>query len=494
MHILLMQFFTVSGLRLLRIPIAMVFLSLLYRIIGPEGVGNWSIIIAVSVFFNSVVFSWMQAQAVRKGRDEWLNRNKLSNTWASRQPLIVVGLIITFLIFLGQPFYFFEKITHLPESFGWLSFAHLIGILLLTEAQIIQQTTGKIARYAAYPVLIDIIIVCFIALLLIVKVEMTSIQIILGVIVLTAVFSGLIWYKEFIASYSWGGVTSDRDIRQIILHCGPVTFAALMGFSSDWCDHFLLQFFHNAKEVGLFQSGYQVMLAMMAMASPIAVIFLPELIDRLRVDPKAVRNYVQVVIPVVALIWLLFIIPCITFMPWMFSFAFGTQFQEAQSTMLILSIAVPGAIFTYLYTIIFNIQGRFMPQALFIGAMALINFIISFALVPTMGSSGAAIGTAVSYLAVQILYIVNQHRYIIISLTAPISLFSVGLFFGVVQLFIGNELICRIVLAILCIFTIVLLGRGFCKIQARAFSTLLPKNIAWIGRLLDLLLIKQKNT
>ena len=31
----------------------MIFLSLLYRIIGPEGVGNWSIIIAVSVFFKS---------------------------------------------------------------------------------------------------------------------------------------------------------------------------------------------------------------------------------------------------------------------------------------------------------------------------------------------------------------------------------------------------------------------------------------------------------
>ena len=492
-NLLLIQFFTISGSRLLRIPIAMVSITLLSRVIGPEGVGNWSLIIAVAVFFNSVFFSWMQSQAVRKGREEWLNSNKLANTWAARQPLILFGLVFTVLIFWWQPFSFFEKITHLPELFGWLSLAYLVGILWLSEAQIIQQTTGKISHYALIPLLIDTFIVIFLMIILYLEFEANSIQIISGIVILMTVCGCLIWWSEFISSHSWGGVTSNGVVGQLIIFGGPVAFSALMGFSSDWCDHFLLQYFHGAKEVGFFQSGYQVMLAMMAMGSPIAVIFLPKLIDKLKQDPKAEADYIQRVTPMVSLLWLLLIIPCITAMPWIFSFVFGTKFQDAQLTMLILCIAVPGSIFTYLYTILFNIQGRSIPPALFLGAMALTNLAISIALVPSMGSLGAAIGTAVSYLLVQMLYILNQHRYILVSSIAPISLFSVGLFFGVVQVFLGEEPAWRLILATLCMVVLILLGRELGTLEAKTFSNMLPKEVAWLGGLFDFLLTKNKH-
>lgn len=279
-------------------------------------------------------------------------------------------------------------------------------------------------------------------------------------------------------------------MHRIATYGGPVALGALMGYLSDWGDHFLLQYFHGAEQVGFFQAGYQAILALMALAAPVSVVFLPKLVDQMRHDPQTEADYIRRVVPIVVIFWLMMIFPCIAIIPWIFSAVFGDNFQVAQPALLILCIAVPGSIFTYLYTVLFNIQGRSGWPALYIGAMSATNFAVSFALVPSMGGLGAAAGTAISYLLVQSLYMLDQHRQLSVNAFVPGVLFVLACAFGVVQWIIGDQIVWRLLWTFACMGLLLLLARKFRIAEFDVVSRLLPQRFALIARALDRILTK----
>tara|TARA_B100001123_G_C15308944_1_gene1023651 strand:- start:1504 stop:1749 length:246 start_codon:yes stop_codon:yes gene_type:complete len=68
----LSDFISLTSGKLLPIPLTLLAASLLARTIGPEGVGKWAIILAVSNLFYSFFFSWTEAYNLRFGREEWI--------------------------------------------------------------------------------------------------------------------------------------------------------------------------------------------------------------------------------------------------------------------------------------------------------------------------------------------------------------------------------------------------------------------------------------
>ena len=105
----LSDFISLTSGKLLRIPLAVLSASLLARAIGPDGVGKWAMILAVSNLFHSFLFSWTQSYNVRFGREEWILKNKLSDIWATRWPLVVSGICLTTVFLFLQPFSFFDR-------------------------------------------------------------------------------------------------------------------------------------------------------------------------------------------------------------------------------------------------------------------------------------------------------------------------------------------------------------------------------------------------
>ena len=96
------NYFLLGGAKLLRAPLSILLISLLSNLIGPEGIGKWSMVIAVSTFFHSILLSWTQAPFVRFGYDEWQETTRLSQTWAARYPLILFGFVFALLILIIQ--------------------------------------------------------------------------------------------------------------------------------------------------------------------------------------------------------------------------------------------------------------------------------------------------------------------------------------------------------------------------------------------------------
>ena len=119
------HFLLLGGGRLFRIPLAILVISLLSRLIGPVGVGQWSMLAAISSLFQLFFLQWTQAPLVRFGREEWLDSKNLSKIWAARWPLIVFSFAFATLLLAFRPFSFFERLTSLPSNLWPLAAIYL---------------------------------------------------------------------------------------------------------------------------------------------------------------------------------------------------------------------------------------------------------------------------------------------------------------------------------------------------------------------------------
>jgi O-antigen/teichoic acid export membrane protein len=472
------------GAKVLRVPLALLVVSLLSRLIGPEGVGQWSMLVAVGTFFHSVFLNWTQAPAVRFGREEWINSNSLSKTWAARRPLIFFGFILALLLLTLRPFSFFEQLTFLPSSWWPLAVVYLFGLWSFAEVQSLLTITENFKHLAVLPLLVDTLLVLFLFFLILVPNLELKNNAIMGLVALTAFFWGGTWTKEFIRTSSWCKQMSWDETIRVLKFGWPMIPTFAVGYLIDWGDHFLLQHFHEAQQVGFFHAGYQVMLAMMALASPLMVIFIPKLIDMKGVDPNAELDYLDRVVPTVATLWLFAIIPGIAVIPWVFEFVFGYEFLGARPAFYILCAAIPGAVFANLYTVLFNIQGRLGRTGLFHVFSFLVNITISFILIPTWGSLGAAIGTTISYLLIQGLYIFDQHKHLSISSSKSSILFFFAIFYSVTQISVGGDMVGRLVVATMTMAGLLFIEKIWQTCDRQMVSDLLPRRFAWMGKLL----------
>ena len=484
------RFLILGGAKVLRIPVAMVVIVLLSRGIGPEGVGNWSMIVAVAAFFQSVFLYWTQAQAVRLGREEWLSTNRLSRTWAERWPLIVLALGLSALLIAFRPFSFFERLTGLPSSWWPLPLAYLIGLWCVSEAQCLLQTTGRFTRLASFQLISELIVVIFLLMLLVLSSAASRFLAFAGIIFITTACAALVWVIEFAFSRSWGGTVTMGGTRRMAATSWPVIMSALFGYVSDWGDHLILQQFGGAGDVGKFHSCYLVMTTLMGLAAPVLVVCVPQLVDNLSRNPRAEAVFLRQTVPVVVLFWLLGLIPTLAVIPWLFGVVFGPDFASAIPILLVLCIAVPGAIFSYLYSALFNIQGRMGQSAVIIAIMTVVNMTISFSLVPEFGGLGAAIGTACSYFIYQLLYMINQHVRLSVPIALPGTLFFCAYLFGVLQWFAGESVALRVVLAIASMTAVLLLARALNFSKPGMIASMLPERFLWFGRFMDRILTR----
>ena len=457
----LSDFISLTSGKLLRIPLAILSASLLARAIGPDGVGKWAMILAVSNLFYSFLFNWTQSFNVRFGREEWKSKKKLSDVWATRWPLVAsgIGLTTTFLFF--QPFSFLERFFNLSASWWPLILISTLGLWFFSESQSLFRVTGKMSRFATIPLLIELTTISYLTTIFFHPPNLRIPWAISGIILVTTVISGITWYKEFQFSRPSGGESNWEARKNLIKYSWPLIPGLFFNYLSNWGDHVLLQYFKSAKDVGFFSTGYQVMQALMGFASSVSILFLPKLIDRKLAETDVEKDYLIRLAPTIISLWLIILIPILVIIPWVFTLVFGKEFLEAIPVLLLLCAAVPSSIFTPIHSILYELQGR-LGKAVLINAMALgINFTISFAFVTRLGSIGVALGTTTSFFLSQFMFILDQHKYLKISKKQILILLIFSICFGVLQCITGENYVLRIVIATLSLTCLIALIRYF---------------------------------
>lgn len=476
----LLDFISLTGGKILRIPLAVLSASLLARAIGPEGVGQWAMILAVTHLLHSFLFSWTQSANVRFGREEWTLNNKLSDIWATRGPLIGIGIGLTAIILIAQPFSFLELFFKLSPSWWPYIFIFVLGQWFFSESQSLFRVTGKIRWLTLIPILVELTTIIFLIILFFQPSKASLNFTLSGMILLFILTSGTVWVKEFLSSKSLGGKSNWEKRKKLIRYSWPLLPGLFFSYLSNWGDHILLQYFRPPREVGFFSSSYQVMQVLFGLASSVSILFLPKLIDRKLSEPGVEKDYLTRICPTIISFWLMVLIPFLIVIPWGYKLVFGKEFLEAIPVLLLLCVAVPSSIFTAIYSILFELQERLGKATYFNGTALVLNFIVSLALVVQLGGIGVAYGTAASYFLAQILYVFDQHKYLKIPKKKILILLVSCMFCGVLQCVIGENLLLRTEAAVFCLVCLIPLIRHYNMIDKTILNNLLSGKLSTI--------------
>lgn len=401
--------------KVLRAPLWLLISAMLARVLEPEGLGIWSMILAAGIFFNQILLQWTQSITQRFGPGEWNVNHRLDNTFAMRWSLLLGGFFIILLLLISTPFDWPKKFYGLDEQSYWFVLPAIVGLWLMAEVQNLQQVRERFKYLAWSPLLSDVVILVVIVALIFlstigIRLDQNFIFIILY---LATICTWLVWMARELYSFdrNWRFPQYDSVMRGIIFAI-PLIPGFLIGYLAEWADYFLIRHFYSMHEVGLFHPAYQYLLIMVGLPTVFASVLLPKIITANDKDGGlALRKLVLRQSPQLTVLWSMASLIAVAVLPTVFSLLLGKQYIVSVELLQILLIAVPGAIVQHIYSLACFVQGRLSISTLgFFGAKSLLNVALSFLLLPKLGVAGSAVGSVASYILLQWLFVFDQRR------------------------------------------------------------------------------------
>lgn len=428
-----------------RVLSGLVLTATMARLLGPEGVARWALLLGAASLLHTSLLGWTQAVCIRFGREEWKRTGGLSITWASRWPFLALGTVIIIILVLANPGGWLQAFYQLSTDDHGLVLAAVLGLWLMAESQILFQVRGEFSLLGYWGILADLVIVT--VLLVLAQVGWIYSWGVTGLVVAWVAVWWVGCARSWGAwSHGWVAPRSDH-LRRTWRYAGPAIPGFFLGYISDWSDQVIILHYHTREEVGVFQVAYQMFVLFLGIGSMVGAILLPRLIDR-GCDLDSLRNFVSSYVPTLMIIWGMAVMPLVALGPIMLPYLLGPRFAQVADIVAILLIGIPGSIVTYMYGALYTLQGRLgVSTVMFAGVMSAINLGISLLVVPTWGAIGAASATAVSYVVIQLLYVIDQHRHLALPMRQPILLLVVFLPFAFAQAYVPSIIHWRLAIA-----------------------------------------------
>lgn len=482
-------FFSMS--QVLRVLLSMITMALLARRLGPTGIGHWSMIIACATLFHLVLANWLQQDSFLKfGKEEWSRTQSVVDTWNARLLLVLPGLLIAGFLLLGFPWTHVRSFFELDQRDGILVLGFFLSLWLSIEVQTWLQITGRMASLAFAPIWIAGLCIPFYALLYVKDFSIPALPLALGgtILITISVWGGL-WISN-LTRFSWHFHWLPQKAWDILHFSSPILPMTLLSYVVNWGNQVLIQKLFQPQDVGFYQSAFQIHFLLVSLAVPLTTIILPRLIDKQLEEPGIMKRYVRDIAPTLFCLWLLALIPCITFLPTVFVWVYGRSFLNS---IPLLAILLSGTIFCGLgqiYTGLYNAQGRLSPILWIVLTTVSLNFLIAWIWVPAGNHSltRAAVCFSAFYVLAQYLLFYNQHHHLkesafkLIALIAGTLLFSLG---QSVLLSLGW----RLVWGAACWMMLVLIIRGTRAIDVPTLKQLFTGRLSPLGNSLLRLLV-----
>lgn len=448
----------------LRAPLWLLLSAALARVLEPQGLGTWSMILASAMFLNQILLHWTQAVTQRFGRREWLDTHGLGQTLSLRAVLLLPGLSLLCLLMLIQPFGWPERFYGLAEGDVRFVLPMVIALWFMTEVQGIQQVRERFVHLAWTPLLADLVMLGVLALLAwrfqSEMMERRSTVFLILSLVSLAVW--LLWMAGEARGIGLRWHYPDRlALRRAAYFAVPMIPGFLVGYLSEWGDYFLIRYFYSEIEVGYFHPAYQYLLIMIGLPTALASVILPKLVAASDHDfGLSLRRMLERHAAQFGVLWGIGALLVTSVLPALFAFLIGGRYPVSVSLLQVMAIAIPGAVFQHVYGVAYFVQGRLgVANVLFFGIKITLNLVLSFWLLPRVGVLGSAIGCGVSYMVLQWLFVLDQHRVLKIGFgNAECTLLFVQLA-GIILLF-ANDLAVRLLVASLEVACLLLWVRG----------------------------------
>lgn len=471
--------------KVVRAVINLLFITLLARTLGPNGLGEWALVIAAGALLHSLLLGWMHAPTVRFGREEWQRQSTISATWSARLPYIVVCFIITGCLVILDPARWLESFFHLSGGMKLTALLALLWLWLSMETQNFLQLREGMLKLALMPIFIDGAPVLMLIVIIIGRIILPEHALIAGLLTLNVILWSIALYRE-LKQLKVRWVRPDIETAgKIFSYAWPLIPGFLIAYVSDWGDQLLVGYFFTGHEVGLFQAAYQVMFLLLGVTAPLSTIILPKLIDKENLSSGINKEFLSVTGPSIITLGLFLLVPIVSFAPFCFRVLMGNSFADAMPALIVLCAAVPGSIIATFYGVFFSLQGRlWRSNVIYCGIMSAVNIIISLILLPRIGILGSAIATSVSYLVIQLFYLLDQHHYYRVSLGKCRILFGAILAFAVFQIVAGDGLLARLILCLLSLAALVFLARAYSLLDRECVLRILSGKLRILGDLM----------
>lgn len=336
--------------------------------------------------------------------------------------VIIISHLITFLngIFIGGLVYFFSdfiatEIFHKPELTNVIKIFIFCTPFMATMMVTVSASTGfHTTKYLVY--IKDIIQPSLNLVLVIIFVNMGfNISWVIGAFVIShaiAFIPGIYFVSRQFSRISKEYVKPVFKIRELMIYSTPLLFTGFMAFVIKWTDTMMLGFMKTTNEVAIYRAAAQIPVFFILFLNAANTIYAPAIAEmyhagnmrRLENIYKTITRWLFLIVLPISLV--------IIFSARELISVFGSGYIDSgYRVLIVLTIAqfincITGGVS---YTL--SMTGK--QNALFINsmAMAVMNIVLNYLLIPLYGSYGAAIATGISIATFNIAQLLQVYFY-----------------------------------------------------------------------------------
>ncbi len=199
--------------------------------------------------------------------------------------------------------------------------------------------------------------------------------------------------------------------KEVLSYSWPLIFAEIIWKIFKWTDSFFLGYFETATEVGFYNAAIPIALLLTFSSDLFAQMFVP------LINKEYSRNKIEVVRQLSRQVgkWIFFInlpalILLLLFPKEFLALLFGQDYTSAANTLMFLAIGVSFLSFGGISSRILGMLGKSKTVLADVVIVASINIILNIILIPKYGMDGAAISTAISFILLSIIVMVQVYK------------------------------------------------------------------------------------
>lgn len=189
--------------------------------------------------------------------------------------------------------------------------------------------------------------------------------------------------------------------KEMLAYALPLLFTSIVFFFIGWTDTFMIGYFKNAYDVGIYNAAYPTAYLMWLFPSSILMLALPIMTELYTSKNKEAFNYLlKKIIKWIFTFNLILVLIFSFFASEILSVLFGSQYASGNYVLIILSVSF------FIFYISQSFENVFLTlnktKIILYNAIsaASLNIVLNYILIPKMGILGAAIGTGISLLLI----------------------------------------------------------------------------------------------
>ncbi|MBT2738387.1 lipopolysaccharide biosynthesis protein [Bacillus sp. ISL-7] len=367
---------------------------LLTRKISVHEFGTYSIILTILGIVSTLGFSWSASILTFHGSKEIADQGNMRKTIQARNLLLLISVTITSILFV----IFNRQINdYVGYSYSLLIFVWVIvrGIqenfsfyFIAREKKIVSSLLGFLPK------------IITVLALLVANVDLLDV---LYISVASEALSLIL--LVYINKEDFRKADLDKEYFLEVLKFGLwQLFGSMAIYVTNFGDNFVIKYFLNSKEVGIYNAAYKLFAGIYLMSNIISSFFVAKIVKYFQSnDKRKVKEFFfNTRILFFSIIVLVHII-CILLAKPIFIFVYPNEYMESVKIFQVLLIASICRYWTVFEMLYFNINKMYHVQQILNILSAGLNILLDIVLVPIYGILGAAIATTVSIVLVSII-------------------------------------------------------------------------------------------